>query len=130
MFKSPTKRFICSFCVLGTSSGAPKTTEEIVSAMKLDEAHDILAAMKRMIEEDGGDRAKMILDSHPQLIPALIQIQNRLGMAVPQHLLDSSMAPPDAASIPSSREDGSNFMVHQVSIWVKNFIPNANVTFA
>ena len=69
-------------------SNAPKTMVDVVSALKLDEAHDILAAMKNIVEEDGGVRAKMILDAHPQLIPALIHIQQRLGMSVPPDLLE------------------------------------------
>jgi hypothetical protein len=70
-----------------SSMHAPKSTADVVGAMNLDQAHDILAAMKHIIEEDGGARAKMILEAHPQLVPALVQMQCRLGMSVPPELL-------------------------------------------
>lgn len=81
----------------GSVTHAPKTTADIVGALNLDEAHDILAAMKHIVEEDGGARAKMILDAHPQLVAALIQIQCRLGMSVPPELLAPPPPPPPGA---------------------------------
>lgn len=78
---------IIVFLSSGSVSHAPKTTEEVVGALRLDEAHDIVAAMKHIVEEDGGARAKMILEAHPQLLPALVQMQCRLGMVVPPELL-------------------------------------------
>lgn len=72
----------------GSVSRTPKTTADVVNALKLDEAHDILAAMKHIVEEDGGARAKMILEAHPQLVPALVHMQTRLGMSVPPSLLN------------------------------------------
>lgn len=84
-----------------------KTTADIVGALKLDEAHDILAAMKRIVEEDGGARAKMILDAHPQLVPALIQMQCRLGMSVPPELMPA--APPHAhMAVPQMHRGGED----------------------
>jgi hypothetical protein len=73
-----------------------------VNALKLDEAHDILSAMKHIVEEDGGARAKMILDAHPQLVPALIQMQCRLGMAVPPELLAPHAGPGPVPPLPAS----------------------------
>jgi hypothetical protein len=81
----------------------------VVDALQLDEAHDILAAMKRIVEEDGGARAKMILESHPQLVPALVQMQVRLGMSVPPSLL----APPQPLSIAPALGGGSGIVDSQ-----------------
>ena len=80
-----------------------------MDALQLDEAHDILAAMKRIVEEDGGARAKMILESHPQLVPALVQMQVRLGMSVPPSLL----APPQPLSIAPALGGGSGIVDSQ-----------------
>lgn len=90
---------------------AQKTTADIVGALKLDEAHDILAAMKHIVEEDGGARAKMILDAHPQLVPALIQIQCRLGMSVPPELMAGGPPPHMAAT--HGHEGGEGTQQHQ-----------------
>lgn len=46
-----------------------------MSELKLHEAYDILDAMKRIVDEDSGERAKSILEAHPQLVDALLQIQ-------------------------------------------------------
>jgi 2-oxo-4-hydroxy-4-carboxy--5-ureidoimidazoline (OHCU) decarboxylase len=43
----------------------------------LHEAYDILEAMKRIVDEDNGERARTILEAHPQLVIALLQIQAR-----------------------------------------------------
>jgi hypothetical protein len=52
-----------------------KSTHDVVSELKLHEAYDILDAMKRIVDEDSGERAKGILEAHPQLVDALLQIQ-------------------------------------------------------
>lgn len=88
----------------------------MVNSLKLHEAHDILAAMKNFIEEDGGVRAKAILDAHPQLVPALAQMQSRLGMAVPQYLLESTPAVEGTNPLGINEEAGQQHhpMMHQV----------------
>ena len=40
----------------------------------------MLDAMKRLVDEDGGVRAKQVLEDFPQLVPALLEMQRRLGM--------------------------------------------------
>lgn len=91
-------------CISGSVvAQAPKTTADVVNAMNLDEAHDILAAMKHIVEEDGGARAKMILDAHPQLVAALVQIQCRLGMSVPPELLAPQPPPPPMQHLPQTQ---------------------------
>ena len=39
-----------------------------------------LAGIKNMVDEDRGQRAKEILQAQPQLVPALVAIQQRLGI--------------------------------------------------
>jgi len=60
--------------------GSVKTTESVVAGLKLHQAYDFLEAMKKMVEEDQGHKAKAILEAYPQLIPACVEIQRRLGM--------------------------------------------------
>jgi hypothetical protein len=55
-----------------------------VASLKLHEAYDILEAMKRIVDEDNGERARSILESHPQLVIALLQIQVHLSLSA-QH---------------------------------------------
>lgn len=57
-----------------------KTTENVVAGLKLHQAYDFLETMKKIVEEDHGHRAKAILEAYPQLIPACVEIQRRLGM--------------------------------------------------
>lgn len=57
-----------------------KTTEGVIAGLKLHQAYDCLETMKRIVEEDHGHRAKAILEAYPQLIPAFLEIQRRLGM--------------------------------------------------
>lgn len=59
---------------------AIKTTEGVVAGLKLHQAYDFLETMKNIVEEDHGRRAKAILEAYPQLIPAFLDIQRRLGM--------------------------------------------------
>ena len=54
-----------------------KTTEAIVANMKLAEVYDFLVEFKKIIDEDRGHRARAILEAHPQLIPALAEMQVR-----------------------------------------------------
>lgn len=70
-------------CVVIIKVGAPgKDTDEVVASLKLHEAYDILEAMKRIVDEDNGERARSILESHPQLVIALLQIQVNLSLFV------------------------------------------------
>jgi hypothetical protein len=49
--------------------------------MQLHEAWDILEAMKKLVDEDRtGQRVRTILEAHPQLVGAMLEIQRRLGM--------------------------------------------------
>eukprot|EP00607_Mallomonas_marina_P007849 CAMPEP_0182418942 /NCGR_PEP_ID=MMETSP1167-20130531/3325_1 /TAXON_ID=2988 /ORGANISM="Mallomonas Sp, Strain CCMP3275" /LENGTH=242 /DNA_ID=CAMNT_0024593441 /DNA_START=68 /DNA_END=796 /DNA_ORIENTATION=+ len=57
-----------------------RTVETIITGMKLTEIHDILDGMKSLIDEDRGQRARALLEAYPQLVPALIEMQKRLGM--------------------------------------------------
>jgi hypothetical protein len=57
--------------------GPGKDTDDVVGSLKLHEAYDILEAMKRIVDEDNGERARTILEAHPQLVIALLQIQVR-----------------------------------------------------
>ena len=57
-----------------------KTTESVVAGLKLHQAYDFLEAMKKMAEEEHGHRARAVLEAYPQLIPACVEIQRRLGM--------------------------------------------------
>lgn len=45
----------------------------------LHEAWDVLDAMKRLVDEDRA-RARTLLETYPQVVEALVQIQRRLGM--------------------------------------------------
>jgi len=94
------------------SSNVFKSTAEVVADLQLHEAHDILAAMKHIIEEDSGARAKMILEAHPQLIPALVQIQCRLGMAVPPSIL-AMAGQTSQLSTTSKVQDGAGAQAQQ-----------------
>ena len=61
-------------------AASAKTTEGTIAGLKLHQAYDFLETMKNIVEEDQGHRAKAILEAYPQLIPACIEIQRRLGM--------------------------------------------------
>ena len=45
-----------------------------VSALQLHEAWDLLESMKKMVDDDRG-RARSLLEAHPQLIGAFIEVQ-------------------------------------------------------
>ena len=64
--------------VVETSS--KKTPESVTADMNLADAYDVLAGIKNMVDEDRGQRAKEILQAQPQLVPALVAIQQRLGI--------------------------------------------------
>mmetsp|Transcript_8838 Transcript_8838/g.9353 ORF Transcript_8838/g.9353 Transcript_8838/m.9353 type:complete len:250 (+) Transcript_8838:33-782(+) len=100
-----------------SGNGSGKDTEEVVASLKLHEAYDILEAMKRIVDEDSGERARTILEAHPQLVFALLQIQKRLGMAISQSALLS-------ANIPNSTENDS--MTIQDGTPSTNIAPVAN----
>jgi len=63
----------------GSGVGIAKAAgaEGIIDSMPLHEVWDVLAAMKAMIEEH---TAAELLETHPQLVPALAQAQKRLGL--------------------------------------------------
>ncbi len=44
--------------------------------------------MKKLVDEDHGHRAKAILEAYPQLVPAFLEIQRRLGMVAAPPLSD------------------------------------------
>jgi hypothetical protein len=46
----------------------------LVSALQLHEAWDLLESMKKMVDDDRG-RARSLLEAHPQLIGAFIEVQ-------------------------------------------------------
>lgn len=50
------------------------TCTPLVSALQLHEAWDLLESMKKMVDDDRG-RARSLLEAHPQLIGAFIEVQ-------------------------------------------------------
>jgi hypothetical protein len=52
---------------------------QVIASLKLHEAWDILDAMKKLVTEDNnrGQKAKAILEAHPQLVGAIYEIQVR-----------------------------------------------------
>ncbi len=51
------------------------STEAVISTLKPSEAYDILEAFKTIIDEDGGIRARKIIETYPQLASAIVEIQ-------------------------------------------------------
>lgn len=78
------------------SSG--RTTQSVVGSLKLIETYDILEGMKKIIDEDRGHRARAILEAYPQLVPALIEMQRRLGMVDANDLSSISKGPSSSNS--------------------------------
>ena len=66
--------------------------------MKLAHAYDVLAAFKKIIDEDRGQRAKTIVESNPQLVPAMIAIQCRLGLIAPESTSNDASSSMSGAS--------------------------------
>lgn len=81
---------------MGASSAATRQQIEqtVINSLKLHEAWDLLDAMKKLVAEDNnrGNKAKAILETHPQLISALYEIQRRLGIALPKNIQQSSQS--------------------------------------
>ena len=50
---------------------------QVIASLQLHEAWDILDAMKKLTEEDRGEKARALLEACPQLVGALAQIQVR-----------------------------------------------------
>jgi cleavage stimulation factor subunit 2 len=63
--------------------------QSVIQGLKLHTAWDLLEAMKKLVAEDNnrGQKAKAILEAHPQLISAFYEIQKRLGIALPKNVL-------------------------------------------
>jgi len=61
--------------------------QSVVNSLKMHEAWDILDAMKKLVTEDNnrGHKARGVLESHPQLVHALYEIQRKLGIPLPSH---------------------------------------------
>ena len=53
---------------------------QVILNLQLYEAWDILDYIKKIADEDNGQKIRALLETYPQLIPAIIQIQKRLGM--------------------------------------------------
>lgn len=74
----------------GSSSAATRIQIEqsVINSLKLHEAWDILEAMTKLVSEDNnrGQKAKGILQTHPQLINAVYEIQKKLGIPLPKHI--------------------------------------------
>ena len=69
------------------ASSRQQIEKSAVNALRLHEAWDVLDAMKRLVAEDNnrGHKARAVLESHPQLIHALYEIQRKLGIPLPRH---------------------------------------------
>ncbi len=61
----------------GGPPGAKAGVEGIIESMPLHEVWDVLDSLKQMAE---AHTAHDVLDAHPQLVPALLQCQRRLGL--------------------------------------------------
>ena len=53
---------------------------QVILNLQLYEAWDILDYIKKIADDDNGQKIRALLETYPQLIPAIIQIQKRLGM--------------------------------------------------
>jgi len=82
--------------------------QSVVNSLKLHEAWDLLDAMKKLVAEDNnrGNKAKSILETHPQLISALYEIQKRLGIALPKHIQQQQVLSSAAAAGTTSTSTG------------------------
>ena len=74
--------------VIASAATRLKIEQNVIDSIKLHEAWDLLDAMKKLVAEDNnrGNKAKAILETHPQLISALYEIHKRLGIALPKNV--------------------------------------------
>ena len=65
------------------------TLSSLLDSMKLHELWDVLDAMKKLIIADNhrNQKARSILETHPQLIGAMYEIHKRLGIMLPANIV-------------------------------------------
>lgn len=94
---------------MGSSSAATRQQIEqtVINSLKLHEAWDLLDAMKKLVAEDNnrGNKAKAILETHPQLISAMYEIHKRLGIALPKNVQQQQQQGSTTAADTSSSKD-------------------------
>jgi cleavage stimulation factor subunit 2 len=97
------------------ASSRQQIEKSAVNALRLHEAWDVLDAMKRLVAEDNnrGHKARAVLESHPQLIHALYEIQRKLGIPLPRHAQLSTFGA--AEPIDVVNRNGSSMQNHHHS---------------
>jgi cleavage stimulation factor subunit 2 len=75
--------------------------QNVINSLKLHEAWDLLDAMKKLVAEDNnrGNKAKGILDNHPQLVSAMYEIHKRLGIPLPKGVQQTQL--PAESALPA-----------------------------
>jgi len=93
----------------GSAATRMQIEQNVINSLKLHEAWDLLDAMKKLVAEDNnrGNKAKSILESHPQLVNAMYEIQKRLGIALPKGFVQQQEISAAAAPLLSTAVDPS-----------------------
>jgi hypothetical protein len=91
--------------------------------MKLSQAYDVLEAMKRIVDEDNGLRAKAVLEAYPQLVPAFLEVQRRLGMVTSAEPRRASLPRIDVPlSTSAATTSSAQHQMHQVRLDFSPFL--------
>ncbi len=69
-----------------TPAGGAKNEFQAVSNLQLHEAWEVLDIMKKLADEDKGEKAKALLDAYPNLASSLLQIQVSVDMYIYSHM--------------------------------------------
>lgn len=99
----------------GSAATRMQIEQNVINSLKLHEAWDLLEAMKKLVAEDNnrGNKAKTILESHPQLVNAMYEIQKRLGIPLPKGILQQQEIAAAAApliQVPTTDQTNAGFV--------------------
>jgi PHD/YefM family antitoxin component YafN of YafNO toxin-antitoxin module len=86
--------------------------QAVVQSLELYEAWDILDALKKMLSEDRrGNKLRAFVEENPQAVNAIYELEKRLGIALPTHILMAQPKPPVAIpAVPPASSVGGNVM--------------------
>lgn len=76
--------------------------QHLINSLKFEEAWDVLEAMKKLVDDESKEqRVRVLLETYPQLITAMYELQKRMGLyggqPIPMQLMDVAGGMPSTA---------------------------------
>lgn len=85
-----------------------RAEQAVVQSVALHEAWDILDSLKRLLADDRrGNKLRAFVEEHPEVVNAVYELEKRLGIVLPTHILMGQPKLPSIGSASAATSSGA-----------------------